>query len=84
MLLDALEDGCTKRAQFHKHAGEYFIVNNAASELRAAGIPVEWDHATDEYRLLDERHGPDPHPGFLPPVSLVEEPDGQYAMDVAA
>lgn len=39
-MLAALEDGCTTRAQLYAHVGSYFLCNNGAAELRAAGIDV--------------------------------------------
>lgn len=78
MLLDALEDGCETRGQIFAHQGRFSLLNNAAAELRAAGIPVECWFAGGEhrYRLLDERRD-------YEPVPLVEEPDGQLALVAA-
>ena len=88
LLLDALEDGCATRHEIHAHAGCFFLTNNAASDLRRAGIAVVWDRDTDEYRLLDEPGLADgagiPSPDEVPGAGLVEQADGQYAMDVAA
>lgn len=81
-MLDALEDGCRTRDQLYAHAGRFFLTNNAAAELRAAGIPVTYLRVggQDTYTLLDERDDP-LEEAVLP---LVEEPTGQFSMEVAA
>lgn len=79
MLLDALEDGRETRGEIFAHQGRFSLLNNAAAELRAAGIPVSCDVIDSEYhyRLLDER-------GTVPPAPLVEEPSGQMQAGVNA
>ena len=54
-MLAALEDGCTTRPQIFAHQGRFALLNNAAAELRAAGIHVGCTLADGEYHytLLD-------------------------------
>lgn len=86
-MLDALEGhgGVATRSQLWQHAGRYYLTNNAAAELRAEGVAVSaYDRDLDGYRLLDERHGPSTPTTTPPTVSLVEQTDGQYALDLGA
>ena len=56
-LLAALEDGCETRAEIFAHQGRFSLLNNAAAELRAAGIPVVCSLEDDgeyHYRLADD------------------------------
>jgi hypothetical protein len=50
-MLAALEDGCATRQEIHAHAGVFFLTNNAASDLRRAGVDVVWVRETDTYHL---------------------------------
>ena len=78
-MLAALEDGCETREQIFAHAGRFMLCNNAASELRRAGIEVVWRHDTDTYHLLDEPghdDGAGNPPLSFPEAGLVEQ-DGQ-------
>jgi len=54
-MLAALEDGCTTRPQIFAHQGRFALLNNAAAELRAAGIHVDCSVVDGEYHytLLD-------------------------------
>jgi len=54
-MLAALEDGCTTRPQIFAHQGRFALLNNAAAELRAAGIHVDCTLKDGEYHytLLD-------------------------------
>lgn len=40
-LLAALEDGCQTRSEIFSHQGRFSLLNNAAAELRDAGISVD-------------------------------------------
>lgn len=81
-LLAALEAGCSSRDEIFAHQGRFSLLNNAAAELRAAGVPVECVVVDGDYRyLLDERHGINPPSS---PVALVEQDGGQLGWDVAA
>lgn len=68
MLLDALEDGCATRDQIFAHQGRFSLLNNAAAELRAAGIPVGCGIVDGEYSywLLSDGLACSPS---LPPVA---------------
>lgn len=83
MLLDALEDGCTTRREIHAHAGTFFLTNNAASDLRRAGIDVQWDRDTDTYSLPPDLLGGREGLTATAPVPLVEETSGQLALVAA-
>jgi hypothetical protein len=90
LLLAALEAGCTSREDIFAHQGRFSLLNNGASELRAAGFPVACEFVDGDYHyiLLDEpRHddGPgNPPPYPFPGAGLVEQDTGQFALDVAA
>jgi hypothetical protein len=82
-LLDALEDGCITRPQIFAHQGRFSLLNNAAAELRAAGVPVACELVDGDYLywLLDG--GRDTPGGSLPPPHVaptVEQPDGQLVI----
>jgi len=81
-LLDALEDGCQTRAQIFAHQGRFSLLNNAAAELRSAGVGVTCELVDGDYvyTLLDGREGLT----ASAPVPLVEEDSGQLAIGVAA
>lgn len=92
-MLNALEDGngAATRHELWQHAGRFYLTNNAAAELRRAGIDVDYDRDSDTYRLLDQRHGlttspPEgqAHASGTPPVPLIEQTDGQIALEVVA
>lgn len=72
-MLASLEDsgGEETRHDLWNHAGRFYHTNNAAAELRASGVEVEYDRETDTYRLLDERLvAPAPYTG-APRVNLL-------------
>lgn len=77
-MLDALEDGCSTREQCYAHAGSFFLTNNAAAELRAAGIGVTYLRVDghDTYLLDDGRS--------LPLAPIIEQESGQIAWELAA
>ena len=79
-MLAALEDGCETREEIFAHAGGFFLCNNAASDLRRAGVQVVWDRDTDTYHLLDEPDRPSYPPSSE--VGLVEQDNGWMALDV--
>lgn len=88
-LLDALEahDGTATRTQLWQHAGRFYLTNNAAAELRAAGIHVTYDRDNDTYTLLDESRGStdgyERTPLSAQAAALVEEDTGQLAIEAA-
>lgn len=86
LMLDALEDGCETREQIFRHQRRFSLLNNASSELRAAGIEVvcEVEDGEYHYRLLNDGHVS--HPGDAVPspdttdAPVVEQPDGQLVI----
>lgn len=81
MLLDALEDGCATRHEIWAHAGRFFLTNNAASDLRRAGVDVVWDRESDSYSLLDDgrpAYGAGTSP--FPVAPIIEERDEQLSL----
>lgn len=77
-LLAALEDGCESRDEIFAHQGRFSLLNNAAAELRAAGVAVECVLVDGVYRyLLDGRCD-------YEPVPSVEQPGGQLGWEIAA
>jgi len=52
-MLAVLQDGRShSRHDIWRDAGEFFLTNNAASELRLRGLNVAYDKADDTYQLL--------------------------------
>lgn len=87
-MLHALEahNGEATRSQLWDHAGRFYLTNNAAAELRAAGIDVAYDRDEDSYRLLDQGHDDNgaEQTASAQAVPLIEETDGQMSLEVAA
>ena len=92
-MLDALEDGCQTRHELWAHAGRFYLTNNAAADLRRAGIGVTFVRGEtsddDRYVLDEERVSPDSHSPVSSPtrgraVLLVEHAGGQLGFEVAA
>lgn len=86
MLLDALEAGCVTRKQIFDHQGCFALLNNAAAELRAAGIPVGHSYEDKQhcYRLLSDDGRPSTVPQPSLPAPVIAEQSGQLTWDVAA
>lgn len=87
MLLVALEAGCETRAQIFEHQGRFTLLNNAAAELRAAGVDVECEFVDGDYRyrlLSDDGRLPAPRRQAPLPAPVIAEQSGQLTWDVAA
>jgi len=82
-MLAALEDGCTTRPQIFAHQGRFALLNNAAAELRAAGIHVDCTLEDGEYHytILGGR-GSDNGAAEPPPAAAAaaEETTGQLVL----
>lgn len=81
-MLAALEDGCATRDQIFAHQGRFSLLNNAAAELRAAGVPVDCELVDGDYRyhLLDDGRTPQPVRIPAPPPAPIVEQDGQLVL----
>lgn len=79
LMLAALEDGCSTRSELWAHAGRFYLTNNAASDLRKAGVDVAWDRAKDSYSLVLSEGVASPAQRSDPPPSapFAEDEAGQ-------
>ena len=88
-MLAALEDGCETRDEIFAHQGRFSLLNNAAAELRAAGVDVVCELVDGDYRywLLSEGRRDNGAVRTVPPgitvAPLAEEPDGQLTLVAA-
>lgn len=81
-MLAALEDGCVTRSEIFAHQGRFSLLNNAAAELRAAGVTVDCVLVEGEYHYLLGQGGVSNGTPVPPPRAsavLVEETSGQIA-----
>lgn len=86
-LLDAIEAGCETRKQIFDHQDGFSLLNNAAAELRAAGIDVECEYSGGDYRyrlLRDDGRIPTPIASGVLPAPVISEQSGQLTWEIAA
>lgn len=50
-MLAAYRDGARTRHELWRAAGDFFLTNNAASELRREGFTVNFDRKHDSYKI---------------------------------